>query len=72
MANNEDIPKELSASKPIRLFKTDDDEIESLYHEVKHISGLNMQDIIRQCVHAGLPIIKERWKPLFKNKNPND
>lgn len=68
MANNNDIPKELAASKPIRLFKTDDDDIEALYHEIKHVSGLNMQDIVRHCVHEGLPLIKERWKPLIKEK----
>ena len=66
--SNDDTPKELSASKPIRLFKEDDDKIEALCRDIKHISGLNMQDIIRRCVHVGLPIIQEQCKPMLKER----
>lgn len=68
MANTDDIPKELSASKPIRLFKIDDDAIEAMCKDLKPVCNINMQDIIRSCVHVGLPIIQERWKPLMKEK----
>jgi len=68
MATNDDTPKSLSSSKPIRLFEEDDNDIEALHAKIRTISGLNIQDIIRQCVHAGLPIIKKRWEPLLKEK----
>jgi hypothetical protein len=68
MGTHDDAPKALSSSKPIRLFEEDDTGIEELHAEIKSISGLNIQDIIRQCVHVGLPIIKKRWEPLIKEK----
>lgn len=68
MGTNDETPRKLSASKPIRLYQEDDDKIEDLCSNIKDISGLNMQDIIRQAVNAGLPLIMERWKPLIKKK----
>ena len=68
MGTSDEIPKELSHTKPIRLFKIDADAIEELCKDLKPVCNVNIQDIIRHCVHVGLPIIQERWKPLLKEK----
>lgn len=68
MGNTEDTPKELSNTKPIRLFKVDYDAIEALCKGINPACNVNMQDIIRHCIHEGLPIIQEKWKSLLKEK----
>lgn len=63
------LPPKLSNTRCLRLFKTDDDELKALCDTLKSKGwDVDIVQTIRDCVHAGLPIVKERWSPLLKDE----
>jgi hypothetical protein len=59
-------PTKLSTSKDIRLYDEDAEEIRKLHEDVYRDTNLSQVDIVRDCVHAGLPLIVQRLRPLVK------
>jgi len=64
------IPSELSSNtRAIRLYSVDDKELIWLHSAAKKLNRkMDIVDLIRDCIQAGLPIVKERWEPLTKER----
>lgn len=64
MQNETDEKVLSSSSRPIRLFKNDDDALKELHKAIKDFTSINITDLIRDCVKVGRPIIEKRWAPI--------
>lgn len=67
------IPPKLSNTRALRLIKTDDDELKELCKTI-HEKGwdIDIVEAIRECVHRGLPLYKEKWAPLLNKENESN
>jgi hypothetical protein len=65
------IPHELSANtRSIRLYSADDSELIALHSITKKMNRkMDIVDLIRDCIQAGLPVVKERWEPIVSKAN---
>ena len=59
-------PVKLSGSISLRIYETDADEIRKLNEDVYRDTKLTQIDIIRDSVHAGLPLIIQRLRSIVK------
>lgn len=65
-------PPKLSNTRSLRLYADDEEEIVELCAVVKQLNRkMDIVDLIRDCVQAGLPVIKKRWEPLIHEENKN-
>lgn len=67
---NQSIPSELSLNtRSIRLYSDDDRELIQLHDTARKLNRkIDIVDLIRDCVQAGLPLIQERWEPMIKKE----
>ena len=65
MANK---PLKLSNAQFVRLYKDDRDELITLRNAVFGTTRLTLIDLIRDCVHEGLPAVRKNLAPLVKEK----
>lgn len=67
---NPSIPSELSANtRSIRLYLEDDKELIELSKVAKNMNRkIDIVDLIRDCVQAGLPEVVSKWAPLLRDK----
>lgn len=56
----------LSGSRPIRLYKTDEDILLEIHEALRKNTKFGLNDLIRDAVRAGLPSVIERWKPMIE------
>lgn len=50
----------------IRLYDCDDKRIITLKKKIGTVSNLSIIDIIRICVHEGLPHLEKHWDSILK------
>lgn len=69
-STTEKLPSELSSNtRSIRLYSMDDQALISLHHQIKTLHRkIDIVDLVRDCVQAGLPAVEKRWEPLTKDK----
>lgn len=67
---NQSIPSALSANtRSIRLYSEDDEELKTLHAAAKAMNRkIDIVDLIRDCVQAGLPEVAAKWGPLLRDK----
>jgi hypothetical protein len=67
---NTSIPPELSSNtRSIRLYSSDDRELITLHSAAKAMNRkIDIVDLIRDCVEAGLPSVAAKWGPLLRDK----
>lgn len=67
-ALTEKVPSELSSNtRSVRLFSADDLALIELHRLAKTLNRkIDIVELIRDCVEAGLPIVKGRWEPLSR------
>lgn len=59
----------LSTSRPVRLYKVDEEVLMRIHDAIKKNTHTGLHDLIRDAIHAGLPAVVERWRPMVeKNK----
>jgi len=56
------MPRRLAHPRPIRLYQDNDTELKELATKVDADYAQAIVQLIRDCVDAGLPIIKRRFK----------
>lgn len=63
------LPAKLSNTRCLRLYKDDDEEIALLCGTIKKLDrNMDIVTMIRDCVQAGLPVVRKRWEPLIKDE----
>lgn len=63
---SEKIPSELSSNtRAIRLYSADDLALIELHRIARSLNRkMDIVELIRDCVEAGLPVVQKRWEPL--------
>jgi hypothetical protein len=66
--NQPAVPSELSSNtRSIRLYSIDDKALIELHRIAKTLNRkMDIVDLIRDCVQAGLPVVQKRWEPLTR------
>lgn len=69
-STTEKLPSELSSNtRSIRLYSMDDQALISLHRQIKTLHRkIDIVDLVRDCVQAGLSVVEKRWEPLTKDK----
>ncbi len=57
--------KVASTARSIRFYQDDDDAIMALRKEIGDLSNVSAVELFRDCVHAGAPMVIERWKAMI-------
>lgn len=62
------VPNELSANtRSIRLYSMDDKTLIELHKTAKDLNRkIDIVDLIRDAVQAGLPMVSAKWEPLVR------
>lgn len=59
-------PFRLSPPQRARIYEEDAEEIRKLHEDVYRDTKWSQLDIMRESVHAGLPLIIQRLRPVVK------
>lgn len=54
------LTRKLAHPRDIRIYKDNEDEIRKLYSRLNKSTGIEMVQIMRDCIDAGLPLIRSR------------
>lgn len=52
----------------MRLYEDDNTRIVDLHKQIGPMTGKSQTDIVRDCIHAGLPVIEKQWAPMIGKK----
>jgi len=61
--------EQLANSRTLRLFRADEKAITDLHREFHPSTEVQIVDIIRMCVRAGLPLVKKAMSQQHKEDN---
>lgn len=56
-------PLKLAHQRPIRLYKVDDEALRALHLSLEKEYDKDIVQLIRDCVHLGLPLLESQYKP---------
>lgn len=67
--NQPAVPSELSSNtRSIRLYSLDDRALVELHRVARTLNRkIDIVDLIRDCVQAGISVVEKRWEPLTKD-----
>jgi hypothetical protein len=50
----------------VRVYDDDNEKLVELNNAIKNMTSTSILQLIRDCVHAGLPIIQKRYESMIK------